>query len=75
MFVFQYIKWSYMDSTLEYLKHLDWERIVFAVLLLFLAILLPKISYWVEKFIENRFSKHQAMLSSRVVFMAYFCCF
>lgn len=65
-----------MDSTLEYLKQVDWERIVFAVLLLFFGYFIgKKISHWVERFIESRFSKHQAMLSSRVVFYSLFLLF
>lgn len=65
-----------MDSILEYLKYVDWEHIIFAVLLLFLGYFFAKkISHWVEKFIEGRFSKHQAMLSSRVVFYGLFLLF
>ncbi|KTD08976.1 mechanosensitive ion channel MscS [Legionella gratiana] len=65
-----------MDSTLEYLKHVDWERIVFALsMLIFGYFFAKKISHWVEKFIENRFSKHHAMLSNRVVYYGLFLLF
>lgn len=65
-----------MDNTLEYLKHLDWERIAFAsMLLLFGFFFAKKISHWVGKIIESRFSKHHAMLSSRVVYYSLFLLF
>ncbi len=65
-----------MNNTLEYLKHLDWERMAFALFLLFVGYFFAKrVSHWVEKIIENRFSKHHAMLSSRVVYYGLFLLF
>lgn len=65
-----------MNYTLEYLKHMDWERIVFSLfLLIFGYFFAKKISHWLKKLIENRFSKHHAMLSSRVVFYGLFLLF
>lgn len=65
-----------MNNTLEYLKHMDWERIAFASFLLFFGYFFAKkISHWVEKIIEHRFSKHHAMLSSRVVYYGLFVLF
>lgn len=65
-----------MDYTLEYLKHMDWERIAFSLFLIFFGYFLAKkMSHLVEKIIESRFSKHHAMLSSRVVFYGLFLLF
>ncbi|MCW8400016.1 mechanosensitive ion channel family protein [Legionella sp. PATHC038] len=65
-----------MDYTLEYLKHVDWERIAFAVFLIFFGYFLAKkMSHLIEKIIESRFSKHHAMLSSRVVYYGLFLLF
>ncbi|KTD05002.1 mechanosensitive ion channel family protein [Fluoribacter gormanii] len=65
-----------MNNTFEYLKHINWEHIAFALLLLFLGYFLAKkISHWVEKLIENRFSKHLAILSSRVIYYGLFLLF
>lgn len=65
-----------MDNTLDYLKHLNWEHVFCALMLLVFGFFLAKkISYWVGKFIESRFSKHHAMLSSRVVYYGLFLLF
>jgi len=65
-----------MDNTLEYLKHLKWEHITFAFLLLFCGYFFArKISHVVGRLIENRFSKHHAMLASRIVYYGLFLLF
>ncbi|WP_133135931.1 mechanosensitive ion channel family protein [Legionella rowbothamii] len=65
-----------MENTLEYLKHLKWEHIAFSLMLLFFGYFIAKkISALVGKFIENKFSKHHAMLSSRVVYYGLFLLF
>ncbi|WP_058535828.1 mechanosensitive ion channel family protein [Legionella saoudiensis] len=65
-----------MENTLEYLKHLKWEHIAFSFMLLFFGYFFAKkISGLVGKFIENKFSKHHAMLSSRVVYYGLFLLF
>jgi small-conductance mechanosensitive channel len=65
-----------MENTLEYLKHLKWEHIAFSFMLLFFGYFFAKkISVLVGKFIENKFSKHHAMLSSRIVYYGLFLLF
>lgn len=65
-----------MENTLEYLKHLKWDHIAFSLMLLFLGYFFAKkISALVGKFIENKFSKHHAMLFSRVVYYGLFLLF
>jgi small-conductance mechanosensitive channel len=65
-----------MESTIEYIKHLNWEHIAFAVMLLFFGYFFAKkISHLVGKVIESRFSKHHAMLSSRIVYYSLFMLF
>jgi len=65
-----------MNSLLIYLKHLNWEHLVFSMLLLFFGYFISKkISYLVGTLIENRFSKHHAMLSSRIVYYGLFLLF
>lgn len=65
-----------MESTLDYIKHLQWEHIAFALILLFVGYFFAKkISYLVGLFIENKFSKHHAMLSSRIVYYGLFLLF
>ena len=65
-----------MENTLEYLRHLNWEHIVFAGMLLFFGYFFAKkISHLVGRLIEHRFSKHHAMLSSRVVYYSLFLLF
>lgn len=65
-----------MDNLLEYLKHMNWEHIFFALFLLFFGYFIAKkLSYVVGKLIENRFSKHHALLSSRIVYYGFFLLF
>ncbi|USQ13434.1 mechanosensitive ion channel family protein [Legionella lytica] len=65
-----------MENTLEYLKHLKWDHIAFSLMLLFFGYFFAKkISALVGKFIENKFSKHHAMLFSRVVYYGLFLLF
>ncbi|MFJ1268363.1 mechanosensitive ion channel family protein [Legionella lytica] len=65
-----------MENTLDYLKHLKWEHIAFSFMLLFFGYFFAKkISALVGKFIENKFSKHHAMLSSRIVYYGLFLLF
>lgn len=65
-----------MESTLEYVKHLQWGHIAFALILLFFGYFFAKkISYLVGRLIENKFSKHHAMLSSRIVYYSLFLLF
>lgn len=65
-----------MDNTIEYLKHLKWEHIAFSLLLLsFGFVFAKKISRLVGRFIENKFSKHHAMLASRIIYYGLFLLF
>lgn len=65
-----------MESTLKYLKHLPWEHIFFAAMLLFFGYFFAKkISYLTGKLIENKFSKHHAVLSSRIIYYGLFLLF
>lgn len=65
-----------MENTLEYLKQLKWEHISFAfVLLIFGYFFSKKISQLAARLFENKFSKHHAMLFSRMIYYSLFLLF
>ena len=65
-----------MEHTLEYLKNLKWEHITYAFMLLFFGYFFAKkVSHFVSKMIEHKFSKHHAMLFSRIIYYSLFSLF
>lgn len=65
-----------MDNLLEYIRSLQWGHVAFALLLLFFGYFFAKkISHLVGRLVENKFSKHLAMLSSRIVYYSLFLLF
>lgn len=65
-----------MDSTLEYFNHLPWRHGVFAVVLLFFGYFFSKkISFLIGRLIGNKFSKHHAMIFSRIIYYGLFSLF
>lgn len=65
-----------MKVTLDYVKNLPWEHMIFAFILLFFGYFFAKkVSQLLAKVIENKFSKHQAMLCSRIIYYGLFLLF
>jgi small-conductance mechanosensitive channel len=65
-----------MEHTLSYIKNLPWEQISSAFILLFFGYFFAKkISQLVGRIIEVKFSKHHAMLFSRVAYYGLFLLF
>lgn len=65
-----------MDNSFNFFKTINWQHIVFAVALILAGyVIAKKISAVVERLFENRFSKHHALLTSRLVFYGLFLLF
>lgn len=65
-----------MDNLILYLKNLQWEHIAFSVALIgFGYIFAKKVSHLVGRLIETHFSKHHAMLFTRVIYYGFFLLF
>lgn len=65
-----------MEATWEYMKQLQWEHIGVSLMLLFFGYFFAKkISVLIGRLIENKCSKHHAMLFSRIVYYGLFLLF
>lgn len=65
-----------MENTLAYIKNLHWDHIAFSIMLVFFGYFFSKkLSQFVQRIMENKCSKHHAMLFARIVYYSLFLLF
>lgn len=69
MGIYRQIRQTIMDQIWKLLKSIPWEHLLLAIaLFLFGYLFAKKISHLLERSVEKRFSRHQALLMSRFTF-------